>query len=215
MSLHRIGLLCLSVGVLGGCMHKESTSEMSPATTRPMPSDQLDAAKHEMAPMMKKVAVAKIGPSNAATTQPTNNNVMGMVTFTEADGKMYIVADVTGLAPNSKHGIHIHDKGDLTAADLSSAGGHYDPGMIKHHGMPNEDMKLMSHAGDLGNLVADDKGVAHLELTVEDLTIDGAKNAIVGRSVIIHAKVDDLKTQPTGNSGGRVAGGVIERTSQQ
>lgn len=214
MSVQRIGLLCLSLTVAAGCANSESARESSSVTTRPT-SDAREAMKNEMAPALKKVAVAKVGPSKAATTQPSNNNVTGTVVFTEANGRMYIVADISGLAPNSKHGFHIHEKGDLTAADLSSAGAHYDPGMAKHHGAPNDDMKLMNHAGDLGNLVSDNKGVAHLELTVEDLTIDGARNAIVGRSVIVHAKVDDFMTQPTGNSGGRIAGGVIEKTSQQ
>jgi Cu-Zn family superoxide dismutase len=215
-SLHRIGWLTLSLAVVVGCDSVKSMFGSKPTTQSAVKTDAAQPA----AELTKKIAIAKVGPSKAAATMPSNSDVAGTVTFTEFGGKMYIVADISGFAPNTKHGFHIHEKGDLTAPDLSSAGGHYDPEMTKHHGAPNEamgvmDMKLMSHAGDLGNLVADDKGAAHLELTVSDLTIDGPKNAILGRSVIIHAKADDFMTQPTGNSGGRVAGGVIERTSQQ
>jgi len=199
-SLHRIGLLALSLAAVAGCdMFKGDKKASTPS-----------AAKADVA-AEKKVAFAKIGPSKAAATQPANNNVTGKVLFTESDGRVYIIADVSGLEPNSKHGFHIHEKGDLSAPDLSSAGAHFDPMAAKHHGEPNDMKHATNHAGDLGNLNADSKGNAHLELTVTDLTIDGPTNAVLGRSVIVHAKVDDFQTQPTGNSGGRVAGGVIER----
>jgi superoxide dismutase, Cu-Zn family len=166
-------------------------------------------AEHQ--PMMSaaggKTAVAHVMPSKAATTQPFNNNVSGIVTFTEiGDGQAKVVAEITGLTPNSKHGFHIHEKGDLSAADLTSAGGHYNPD--KHvHGAP---ATSPVHAGDLGNITADASGNARYEITVSNISIGGQTNDIVGRSVIIHASEDDLKSQPTGNSGGRIAGGVIE-----
>ena len=149
-------------------------------------------------------AVAKLTPSKAAATQPANQNVTGTVTFTQSGGKVTFVADVDGLSPG-KHGFHIHAGNDLSAPDLSSAKGHFNPGKEKHGGPDTPH----HHAGDLGNLVADDNGHAHLEGTVADVTLDGT-NSIVDKSVIVHAKEDDLKTDPAGNSGGRVAGGVIE-----
>jgi len=179
-----------------------------------MASDARDAGKQAMAPNTKQVAVAKIGPSKMATTMPSNNHVMGTVTFTQSEGKVLIVTDLTGLQPNSTHGIHIHERGDLTSADLSSAGGHFDPGNTHHHGDPANPGSGI-HAGDLGNIKADANGNAHSEMTVDNLTISGTTNPIVGKSVIIHAKNDNLTGQPSGDSGGRIAGGVIERTSQQ
>jgi Cu-Zn family superoxide dismutase len=152
-------------------------------------------------------ATANITPAKATTTQPANGQPTGTVTFTEDGGKVKVVADIKGLKPNSKHGFHIHEKGDISAPDLSSAGGHYNPG--KHqHGAPATGPAV--HAGDLGNIEADDKGNAHYEITVENISINGENAPIVGRAVIIHAKPDDLKSQPTGDAGGRIGGGVIE-----
>jgi Cu-Zn family superoxide dismutase len=150
-------------------------------------------------------AVAKVGPAKSATTQPTNNNVTGTVTFTQDGDHLKFVADIDGLAPDSEHGFHIHEKGDLSDPDLKSAGGHFNPTKEKHGGPESEH----HHAGDLGNLKADDKGHAHLEGTVMHASLSG-DTSIVGRSVIIHAKADDLKSDPSGNSGARIAGGVIK-----
>ena len=152
------------------------------------------------------VAVATIGPSKAATTQPSDNNVHGVVTFTQTGDKVKITAHIMGLAPNSEHAFHIHEKGDISAPDLSSAGGHFNPEGHQHGG-PDA---AQHHAGDLGNIKADGMGMAMFDMTVDDITIGGAKNDITGKAVIIHAKPDDLKTQPSGNAGGRIAGGVIE-----
>ncbi len=152
-------------------------------------------------------AMATVGPSKSATTQPTNSDVTGTVTFTVDGGQLKFVADIDGLAPNSEHGFHIHEKGDLSDPDLKSAGGHFNPTKEKHGGPMTEH----HHAGDLGNLKADEKGHAHLEGTVMHATLGGdAATSIVGRSVIIHAKPDDEKSDPAGNSGARIAGGEIK-----
>src|SRR5213078_176195 len=130
----------------------------------------------------------------------------GTVTFTQNGDKVQVHADLTGLTPG-KHGIHIHEKGDMSAPDLMSTGGHYNPD--KHiHGGPSTSPV---HAGDFGNLTADTSGKATIDVTVDDITIGGEKNDILGRAVIIHAKEDDLKSQPAGNAGARIAGGVIEK----
>jgi len=142
--------------------------------------------------------------ANLAPTQ--GNNVKGTVTFTENQGKTRIVANVTGLTPG-KHGFHVHEKGDCSAPDASSAGGHFNPGGHKH-GSPDAPEH---HAGDLGNIEADSKGRAHLDQTVDFLTVADGPNAVVGRAVIVHSQEDDLQTQPTGNAGARVACGVIEK----
>jgi Cu-Zn family superoxide dismutase len=150
-------------------------------------------------------AVANLKPSQAATTRPTNNNITGTVTFTESGGKVTFVADVDGLSPG-KHGFHIHAKGDLSAPDLSSAGGHFNPDKETHGGPDSPH----HHLGDMGNLTADDKGHAHAEGTLPGTTLSEGDHSIIGKSVIVHAKEDDLQTDPAGNSGSRVAGGVIE-----
>ena len=135
---------------------------------------------------------------------PTQGNtVSGTIIFTKTEGGVKIVADMQGLS-KGKHGIHIHESGDCTAPDGASAGGHFNP-MAKSHGAP---MDAMRHAGDMGNIEADDSGKAHLEYIDNTISLDG-EGSIIGRSVIVHKNEDDLKTQPTGNAGPRVACGVI------
>ena len=133
----------------------------------------------------------------------TGNNTSGTVTFTKVGEGVKVVADMQGLS-KGKHGIHIHECGDCTAADGSSAGGHFNP-MAKSHGAP---MDAMRHEGDMGNIEADDIGKAHLEYVDKNISFEGI-GSIIGRSVIVHKNADDLKTQPTGNAGARVACGVI------
>ncbi len=160
---------------------------------------------------MTTVAVSVLKPSKVASTQPATKGITGNVTFTKLDdNKVKVVADITGLEPNSKHGFHIHEKGDLSAPDLKSAGDHFNPGKHKH-GAPGE----ASHAGDLGNVQADESGTAHLELTLSGLSMGtGQPNDILGKSIILHGGVDDLTGQPSGNSGPRIAGGVISATKK-
>jgi Cu-Zn family superoxide dismutase len=141
-------------------------------------------------------AVAQLSPA-------TNSGVRGLVTFTEQGNSTRVTASLTGLTPG-RHGFHIHEKGDCSAPDASSAGGHFNPtGM--NHGGPDSASR---HVGDFGNIEADASGKARYSQTYSNLTFDGP-TSIIGRAVIIHAQPDDLTTQPTGNAGGRVACGVI------
>ena len=190
-----LGIALLAVcGLFVGC---EGTQQGSTQSTTP-----------KMMQTAAKTATAELKPSKNAATMPANKNVTGTVTFTDAGGgKVKVSAHVMGLAPNTEHGFHIHANGDLSAPDLASAGGHFNPGNHNHGGPTSKP----SHAGDLGNIKADATGMAMLELTVEDISIGtGTANDIVGKSVIVHGAPDDMKTNPAGNAGARVAGGVIE-----
>lgn len=155
------------------------------------------------------VGCAGMGESTRSATaslQPTKGNqVGGTVTFTQKGDKVLVAANVNGLTPGL-HGFHIHEKGDCSAADGMSALGHFNPSGMTH-GAPNT---APHHAGDLGNLSADTSGNAILSIEVGGISLDtAAGNSIIGRSVIVHANPDDLKSQPAGNSGPRVACGVI------
>lgn len=132
------------------------------------------------------------------------DKISGTVTFIQEGDGVQVVVDVTGLTPG-KHGFHIHDKPDLSAPDLTSAGGHWNP-EGHPHGDPADGPH---HAGDMGNLTADEHGHAKETITLKGISVHG-KEGVVGHSVIIHAKADDLKSQPAGDAGPRVAGGVIE-----
>jgi len=128
----------------------------------------------------------------------------GVVRFTQQGDSVKVVADLEGLNPGEKHAFHIHQYGDCSAPDATSAGGHYNP-EGHQHGLPDSANR---HAGDLGNVQADSDGKAHYEITVTNISILGQKNPILGRGVIVHAKPDN-GGQPVGNAGARIACGVI------
>ncbi|MEO6053039.1 MAG: superoxide dismutase family protein [Chthoniobacterales bacterium] len=142
-----------------------------------------------------------------AVLQPTTGNkASGTIIFKDlGNGKVDVTAHVIDLEPSSKHGIHIHEFGDLTLKDGMSTGGHFNPEQ-HDHALPAQTTR---HAGDFGNLEANAQGVADLNLVVDNITLTGAaKNAIIGRGVIVHIKLDD-GSQPVGNAGARIADGVI------
>ncbi|MDX2186401.1 MAG: superoxide dismutase family protein [Opitutaceae bacterium] len=137
-----------------------------------------------------------------------NSNVTGTIQFIPVSEGVRVVAYVRNLS-EGEHGFHIHEKGDLSADDLSSAGDHFNPGGHAHGG-PKSDKR---HAGDLGNLSANSDGIAKLDYVDRTLKLDG-NHSIIGKSVIVHESRDDLKSQPSGGSGARIAGGVIERVKR-
>ena len=156
--------------------------------------------------VLSAVAVAAAAPPTKAVAliHPTQgSSVEGKATFSKADGGVKVQVHVTGLAPG-KHGFHIHEFGDCSAADGSSAGGHFNP-TGESHGAPTDPQR---HTGDLGNIEANAQGIADLEYVDARASFDGT-TSILGRGVIVHANPDDFKTQPTGNAGGRVGCGVI------
>ena len=126
----------------------------------------------------------------------------------EGDGPTKITGEIKGLAPG-KHGFHVHQFGDNTQG-CTSAGPHFNPAG-KEHGAPNDENR---HAGDLGNVIADESGVAKIDITDSQVPLSGV-NSVIGRTVVIHADVDDLGkgghelSKTTGNAGGRLACGVI------
>ena len=140
-----------------------------------------------------------------AVLHPTaGNKCQGTVRFTQEGTSVKVVADLEGLNPGQKHAFHIHQYGDCSAPDAMSAGSHYNP-EGHQHGLPDAPSR---HAGDLGNVQADNDGKARYEISLANVTIGGAHNPIIGRGVIVHAKPDD-GSQPVGNAGARIACGVI------
>jgi superoxide dismutase, Cu-Zn family len=152
---------------------------------------------------MKAPQTAEVTKAIAVVSSDNNRGIHGTVTFEKTEKGVKVVADIVGLAPG-KHGFHIHEYGDCSTPDYMSAGSHF-MAAGEMHGSPDGPM---SHMGDMGNLEADAQGHAHLEWVDPNLGFSGP-NSILGRSVIVHEKEDDLKTQPTGNSGARIACGTI------
>ncbi|PWJ42813.1 superoxide dismutase family protein [Sediminitomix flava] len=148
----------------------------------------------------EKVAVAVLSAKN-------NSGLSGEVTFIEKDGKVRMQALVENVS-EGEHAIHIHAVGDCSADDGTSAGGHWNPTEHDHGKWEEEHF----HKGDIGNLIVGSSGKGQIELETELWCIDcddQTKN-IVGKSIIVHAKADDFKSQPSGAAGARIGCGVIE-----
>ena len=148
------------------------------------------------------------GPSATAVLTPTTGNrVAGQVTFTRTGDTVRVVGEVTGLAPNTEHGFHIHDKGDCSSGDGMSTGGHFNPAATAHGAYAASE----HHAGDLASLKADAYGVAKFSYTTNSVSVGEGMADVIGHGLIVHRDADDFKTQPTGNSGPRLACGVISK----
>lgn len=173
--------------MLAGCVDDEGDA-VDVDTTATAMQDGMD---------MEEVAVANLSPTQG-------NNVTGMVTFTSLDGAVRVEADVQGLAPGL-HGFHVHENGDCSAPDASSAGGHFAP-EGSPHGAPSDSAR---HVGDLGNLEVGQDSMATYTRVDSVIALSGP-NSIVGKAVIVHGGEDDLTSQPSGDAGPRLACGVIE-----
>ena len=156
-----------------------------------------------------KSAAARAMDSPAATravavlASAAGDDVKGTIWFEKAGAGVRVHGKITGLAAGT-HGFHIHEFGDCSAPDFTSAGSHFNP-MSQPHAGPKADAR---HVGDLGNVTAGADGVATIDHTDTQVAFAG-HHGVIGRAVVVHAKADDLKTQPTGDAGGRLGCGVI------
>ncbi len=150
---------------------------------------------------------AGTAPSAHAALAPASGSlVSGTLAFVPMGDGVHVTGDIGGLAPNSTHGFHIHETGDCSAADASSAGGHFNPSGEAH----GRASAPHHHLGDNDNLVADANGVAHVNAHFAGVVLGGGgADDIVGKAVIVHANPDDYASQPSGNAGARIACGVI------
>ncbi|HEX8820385.1 MAG TPA: superoxide dismutase family protein [Archangium sp.] len=154
-------------------------------------------------------ALVACGEERQATTRlesRSGSSTTGTATFQEDGDQVTLMLEVSGATPG-KHGAHIHQNGDCSAADASSAGAHWNP-TTKTHGSPDAN----HHLGDLGNIEIGQDGKGTLTLSKKEWKLgDGSSEDVVGKAIVIHAGEDDLVTDPAGNSGSRVACGVIAR----
>ncbi len=141
------------------------------------------------------------------TLAPTaGNRAAGTLTVTSVPDGVHFHGRLTGLLPGSTHGFHIHEHGDCSAPDASTAGGHFNPTGTAH----GDPMGMTHHAGDIPNQIADAQGAMDVDVTVHGVTLgSGVSDDVIGRSMIVHRDADDYATQPSGNSGPRLACGVI------
>ncbi len=190
-SLPRLALVTTLAAALAAC------ASTAPQTATP---DAPAMTKHNTS--TAKQAIANLASASGSL-------VSGRLTLVPMGDGVHITGEIGGLQANSSHGFHIHEKGDCSAADASSAGGHFNPA-AKPHGRTGHGAH---HAGDGDNLVADAQGVARVNAHFSGVSLGGGSaNDIAGRALIVHANADDYSSQPAGNAGARVACGVIRVT---
>jgi Cu-Zn family superoxide dismutase len=163
------------------------------------------------------LALAMAAPSPAAAAEATAKAALksaegkdvGTATFTPGKDGVEVSVQATGLPPG-KHGIHIHAAGKCEAPEFKSAGGHFNPAGHKH-GLHNPEG---AHAGDLPNLTVGNDGKAKATFTARGATLGAGEGSLFGpegTALVIHAGEDDEKSDPAGNSGARIACGVVEK----
>ncbi|KQC33441.1 superoxide dismutase [Nonlabens sp. YIK11] len=193
-----VAIMIMALVFTVSCKEKESDAmdENNMETEEVEMNEEMDNAEMDE----KKSIVVPMGSKS-------ESNVTGSIRFVEENGVVSMSANLTGLTAGT-HAIHIHENGDCSAMDGSSAGGHWNPTSDEHGDWGDGSY----HMGDIGNLEADGEGVAVLQFSTDKWCIgcdDETKN-IVGKGVIVHATADDFTSQPSGAAGARVACGVIE-----
>ncbi|TDT50714.1 Cu-Zn family superoxide dismutase [Maribacter spongiicola] len=197
MKIFKMELALLALLVAFSC--KEVKKEASDAKEEV--EDLMDEAENEMNDD-ETVVKFMLEPKS-------DSNVKGEVTFTQDDDEVEMVAMLSGLS-EGEHAIHIHQTADCTAADGSSAGGHWNP-TNEPHGKWGASEGY--HKGDIGNFTADADGNAKIEFETDEWCIgcDDENKNILGKGVIVHQGVDDYTSQPSGDAGARVScAGIIE-----
>ena len=194
----RIALTLSLAAVVGlaACASKTAVAPVPPPAPVPAPSASPEVKVTESYFSRTKAAVATLSPS-------ATSGVSGIVVFSGGGSSVDVHVTASGLMPGSIHGFHVHDLGNCASADFQSAGDHFNP-THKPHGAQDKP----HHAGDMPSLIADPTGKIDARFTLEGVTLGGT-DGFVGHSVILHATADNFDAQPSGNSGARIACGVI------
>jgi Cu-Zn family superoxide dismutase len=149
-------------------------------------------------------------PAATATVRDASGASLGVVRLESVTGGVRLTGQLTGLTPGA-HGVHLHAVGRCDAPGFTSAGDHFNPRQAKH-GLVNPEGP---HAGDMPAIGADANGRAVVDHTTGLVTLEGGAQAVFdadGTAIVVHASSDDQRTDPSGNSGSRIACGIIERS---
>ncbi|HEU5134557.1 MAG TPA: superoxide dismutase family protein [Steroidobacteraceae bacterium] len=189
--------LCAASALLAGCGQRDqpaATTEAPGTPSAPAPADASPTASGASGPSVK---LAPTQGQNASGT---------LALVAEGDG-VRVTGTLQGLSPNAEFGFHIHEKGDCSAPDASSAGAHFNPANMPH----GDPQGLAHHAGDMLNAKSDMQGAATVDAVATGVSLgSGQPNDVRGRAIVLHEKADDYATQPSGDSGARIACGVID-----
>ena len=190
--------------LLGACSRKDETPVAAAPPAEPAPAP----AAAPVEPISSPVIDAAPAVTASTTLTPTMGNTAGgQITFSPENGAARLRGMLTGLAPDSVHGFHVHETGDCSAPDASSAGAHFNPDGHPHG---NALADAPHHAGDIPNVTADAQGNANVDALIDGVGVaSGDARDVVGKALVLHEKADDYTTQPSGDSGARIACGVI------
>jgi superoxide dismutase, Cu-Zn family len=196
-NLRSLIALSVAAALLAGCGKREEAATPAAdsagtpaATATPAPADT---------PAPGVTATAQLAPTQG-------HNASGTLNIQSEGDALHISGRLAGLPPNGEFGFHIHEKGDCSAPDASSAGGHFNPASAQHGNPQGE----THHAGDMLNAKSDADGVAQVDAVTTAVSLTaGQPNDARGKAIVLHEKADDYTTQPSGNSGARIACGVI------
>lgn len=190
-------ILIASLFVCAAACSRQSPDTMTNEPAAPPPAAQTPT------PAQEQSAVGAVAELKA--TQ--GNGVSGTLMLSPMGDGIHINGSIKGLTPGSTHGFHVHENGDCSAPDASSAGAHFNPTQ-QPHGDP---AGASHHLGDIPNVTADGEGAAEVDIHVSGLTLrTGQADDVVGKSIIVHEKADDYTSQPSGDSGNRIACGIIK-----
>jgi Cu-Zn family superoxide dismutase len=194
MTAMKLGLGVVATLLLAACSREQPEgAPRQPDETTAAPAEKTTAAE------TAAEAVAQVAPTQG-------NTVTGSLALARSSEGVHITGVIQGLKPDAEFGFHIHEKGDCSAPDGSSAGAHFNPTQAQH-GNPTSGAH---HAGDMANIRSNAEGVAHVDTSAAGTTLHGDPNTdVMGKAIVVHESPDDYTTQPSGNSGKRVACGVI------
>lgn len=194
--------LCATAIFLAACGRQDPPQETPAAGDAAAPAATAETPATTPADMASAGAVAQLAPTQG-------NTATGSLNLTAEGEGVRLSGSIQGLPPEGEFGFHIHEKGDCSAPDASSAGEHFNPAGAQH-GNPQGGPGAAHHAGDMVNVKSDAQGIAQVDARAMGVTLQtGQSNDVFGKAVVLHQKADDYATQPSGNSGPRIACGVI------
>ena len=150
--------------------------------------------------------VTRARSATVALAPASGSLVSGKLVAVPAADGVRLTGEIGGLTRGGTHAIHVHENGECSAADATSAGAHFNP-TRQAHGRAGPGPH---HGGDMDNLVADANGVARVDVRAVGVELSDGGNGIGGRAVVVHAAADDYTSQPAGNAGARLACGVVK-----
>lgn len=200
----RLPLLTATALALAACSTTPMPSDDD--TAMAMPSAETEASATAGADVATAPTAPTVSSASVNLASASGSLVSGTIEIVPMGNGVHLTGEIGGLQPGTFHGFHIHENGDCSAADASSAGGHFNP-----TGMPHgRNDTPTHHAGDMDNIIANEQGVAQVDVHLDGVTLGGGgPRDILGRALIVHADPDDYTSQPSGSAGARVACGVI------